>query len=486
MLRPWKTILSIELDGRKAVFQQIADGIIREIRRGRLKPGDPLPGSRILAADLGLNRKTVVTAYEELIAEGWLDTAYKRGTFVSLKLPGYREGKKALSAPEKTAFAFNHFGRSFVLHNRVHSGRSLPGFDDGIPDVRLAPLDALMRAYKRIFRQKARWRMMDYGSERGDERLRAALARMLAHDRGLFVHDQGLCITRGSQMALYLTAQTLVKPGDTVLIETPGYPPAREVFRMAGAHIVPVPVDADGLCTEQIEALCRKWPVKAVYVTPHHQFPTTVTMKADRRLELIALSNRYGFAIVEDDYDHEFHFGIRSMMPLASDENAANLVYIGSLSKLLAPSVRVGYVAGPPAFIQALSALRLLVDRQGDPILEHAVAELMEDGEISRHARRALGIYRERRDYMAQCLEKELGEAVFFRRPEGGLAYWVRFRRAQDIDGLLHKAYAKGLSLMSPAPCSFDNSRLNALRLGYASLTPEELTRGIAVIRSII
>ncbi|MBL0912104.1 MAG: PLP-dependent aminotransferase family protein [Bacteroidia bacterium] len=483
MLRPWKTILSIELDCGKAVFQQIADGIIQEIRRGRLKPGTPLPGTRVLASDLGVNRKTVVTAYEELIAEGWLDTAYKKGTFVSLKLPETRGRKKLHLPAEKPAFHFNEFDRKFVLHNTENISLE---FNDGLPDVRLAPLDALARAYKRIFQQKARWRMMSYGSERGEERLRTAIAAMLLHDRGLFTSDNGICITRGSQMALYLTAQTLVEPGDTVLIETPGYPPAREAFRKAGAQIIPVPVDAGGLRTDLLEEICRKQRVKAIYVTPHHQFPTTVSMKADRRLELIALSNRYGFAIVEDDYDHEFHFGMRSILPLASDEQAANIIYIGSLSKLLAPSVRVGYVIASPAFIQSLASLRILIDRQGDPVLENAVAELMEEGEISRHARRALAVYRERREHMEQCLQKELKDKVYFSRPEGGLAYWVQFRKQQDMDLLLRKANSRGLGIMPAEPCSFNGTRLNALRLGYASLTPEEAARGIQIIRDIL
>ncbi len=479
MLRPWKTVLTIDFNHQLPVYQQIADGIVAEIKKGRLKPGTPLPGSRILAADIGVNRKTVVLAYEGLMAEGWLESAHKRGTFVATELPTLKK------APAKTRsnFAFNEAATQPAA---AKNNSTFIVFNDGLPDVRLAPLDELAQAYKRIFRQKARWRMLGYGHEQGEERLRIALTGMLSFKRGMNVDKADICITRGSQMALFLTAQTLIRPGDHVAMENPGYLPAWQTFVHAGAQMISIGMDDKGLMIEELEQVCRTKKLKAVYVTPHHQFPTAVSMKMERRLKLLELSARYGFAIIEDDYDHEFHFDAKSLLPLASDEHAANVIYISSLSKLVAPAVRIGYVTGPPAFIASLAGLRALVDRQGDPIMEQAIAELMEQGAINRHAKRASRLYRERREAMSEYLQTHLGKLVSFKKPEGGLAYWVKINGDIDTGELAAKLLKKGVSIMPTERFSFNGKPLNALRLGYASLTPAELEEGIKQIALVL
>ncbi len=485
MLRPWKTILELELDAPKAVFQQIADGIIEEIQKGRLRPGTPLPGSRELAADLGVNRKTVVLAYEELLAEGWLSSVPKKGTFVSEKLPDpKRQAPGGPVPPVASTFSYNVFTYTKPLIP-VHAKAPIV-FGDGMPDVKLAPLDELARAYRRVFGQKARWKLMGYGNAKGEERLLTALGQMLRYDRGMRAEAENLCVTRGSQMALYLTAQTLVKPGDTVAVENPGYDAVWQSFRHAGAVLEPVPVDEQGICTAALEKLCKRKPIKAVYVTPHHQYPTSVTMKAGRRMQLVNLSNQYKFAIVEDDYDHDYHFGPRSLLPLASCGQAANVIYISTLSKLVAPAIRLGYVAGPKDFIDSLANLRKLIDRQGDAVMEQAVAELLEEGEIRKHARRALNVYRERQEAMATYLHRYLGDQVTFQQPEGGLAFWVKFKRPTDVQELAEALLKKGVKIASCGAYSFDGKPLNAVRLGYATLTVAELEEGIKIMRSVL
>lgn len=485
MLRPWKTILNLEIGTDKAVFQQIADGLISEIIKGRLKPGMSLPGSRILADDIGVNRKTVVLAYEQLIAEGWLVAFYKKGTFVSERLPKQKQRRKQRNEDSISSiknFSFTAYDEGLPMN--IPGDVPLIVFNDGLPDVKLAPLDELARAYKRIFQQKARWRMLSYANERGEERLRTAVLMMLSMDRALNFNVNQICITRGSQMALYLTAQVLVKPGDFVAIENPGYKPAFDVFKRAGAIMLPVGLDEQGIDVQHLERLCKRQPIKAVYVTPHHQFPTTRSMKADRRLQLLNLSNQYGFAIVEDDYDHDYHFGSRSLQPLASYVNAGNVIYISSLSKLIAPAVRVGYVAGPERFIDSLAALRMTIDRQGDPVMENAVAELMEEGLVNKHARRALGIYRERRAMMAHYLDLYLKALADYELPEGGLAFWLVFKKAVNTAQLEEELLKNGVQVISTERFSFDEQPLNALRLGYASLEAEEMERGIRWIAS--
>lgn len=485
ILRPWKTILTIELNCEKSVYRQIAEGIVEEIKRGRLKPGTPLPGTRQLAEDLNVNRKTIVLSYEDLIAEGWLTSAYKKGTFVSEKLPqkttSFRHNKPQIVA---SAFSFKtHEGGGDPF---IQKAKNTIVFDDGLPDVRLAPMNELVRAYKRIFQQNTRWRMMGYGDPRGTERIRKAISEMLLHERGLNADTEKLCITRGSQMALYLTANVLLEKGDRIAVEDPGYAPAWNTFAQSGAKLIPVKVDREGICMDTLEKMCTKTKVKAVYVTPHHQFPTTVSMKIDRRLKLIELSNRFGFAIIEDDYDHEFHFSSKSLLPLASHEGAGNVIYISSLSKIVAPAVRIGYVMGPQGFTDSVATLRKVIDVQGDNVMEHAIAELMEEGAIRKHAKKAFGVYKERRENMEQMLEAYLGDKTTFKKPEGGLAYWVELNKQKDTSELAAQLLQKGVSVFPTEPFSFNGKPLNAIRLGYASLTAEELESGLKIISRLL
>jgi len=309
---------------------------------------------------------------------------------------------------------------------------------------------------------------------------------MLAHDRGLAAGKERLMITRGSQMALYLTAHAIIEKGDRVAVEDPGYAPAWATFAQCGAKLLPVKADDGGICVDALEKLCARGKLKAVYVTPHHQFPTTASLKIDRRLRLIEMSNRYGFAIIEDDYDHEFHFASKSLMPLASYAGAANVIYISSLSKIVAPAVRIGYVLGPESLIQTMAGIRKLVDVQGDNVMEHAIAELMEEGAIRKHSRRAYNVYRERRESMKRLLLQHLGDKVDFTKPEGGLAYWVGKKRPRDTRGLAAQLLQKGVWVMPTEPFSFGGKALNALRLGYASLTETELESGLITINRLL
>ncbi|SFE84768.1 MocR-like pyridoxine biosynthesis transcription factor PdxR [Spirosoma endophyticum] len=481
-LRPWVLNLSLNWEGKQPVYLQVADYLRDEIRRGRLAPGSTLPGSRRVADQLSVNRKTVVMAYEQLLAEGWIVSRDKSGTFVSDQLP---QPPVLFPMPEPAAAIQAPFQRPPDLPDPTPSVGLAPSivFTYGVPDVRLAPLDQLAQAHRRIFNQKARWRLMGYGSEQGDERLRQALTTMLALHRGIRITADQILITRGSQMALYLTAMTLLQPGDVILVENPGYAPAWEAFRQAGARLIPVRVDEAGLVVEQVQAICQRERVKALLVTPQHQFPTTVTLKADRRLALLALSAQYGFTLIEDDYDHDFHYGLKSPLPLASYETAQPIVYIGSLSKLIAPAVRIGFMVGPPSLIRSVAQLRAIIDRQGDVVLEQAVAGLMETGEIQKHARRALSIYRQRHRVMADLLHHYLADRVIIRPPEGGLAYWIPFHQPVDFGLVRQHLASQGVSLIDTNRFSFEGQPLNALRLGFASLTEPEMEQGIRALK---
>lgn len=479
MLRSWNLNLVLTRTSGVAVYLQIAQQIIHEIKRARLRPSMIMPSTRSLADSLKVNRKTIRLAYDELIAQGWLTTEGRRGTFVSAKLPNFVPYKQASMQVEDTHTPqFTSYARHLVPKNQAALDQVID-FKDGIPDTRLIPLEMLSRAFRHALVDSSRANMLGYDDPRGMLPLRQAITTMLNMERGLNIGVENTCIVRGSQMGIFLAARILTRPGDCVVIERLSYPPAREAFRSCGARILDIGLDEHGLDVDELESLCRKHRVRAIYVTPHHQFPTTVMMTAERRVKLLMLAEQYDFVIVEDDYDHEFHFQHHPPLPLASDEAGGRVVYVGSLSKVLAPGLRVGYLVASREFIDQCASEIMLIDRQGNSVTELAVAELMELGEIKRHIRKTLKIYSERRNTLVDLVREELGEFASFEPPVGGLALWVRLNPDIDINVLVQAALNQRVRLLPGSLFAEGSSAIGGLRLGFGSLDAAELTEGI-------
>jgi GntR family transcriptional regulator / MocR family aminotransferase len=470
MLRPWNLQIDIDTKANKAVYLQIADAIINAIKSGKLQSGDPLPGSRKFAAQLKLNRNTVIDALNVLMAEGWLNSKERSGTFVEEHLPVFKKATTVIqSLPE---------AKAMIKPDIV--------FNDGVPDTRIAPIPQLAGAYRQIFNRKGRWQMMGYSDGAGDIDFRSAIVQMLNYKRGMHLTTDEIFVTRGSQMAMYLTAHCLLNSGDLIAIENPGYKPAWQAFENAGAQLLPISVDNEGMVIGELKAYLENGEsIKAIYITPHHQFPTTVTLSLSRRLELVILSNKYGFTIIEDDYDHEFHFGQRPILPVSSIEGANNFVYIGTMSKIVSPALRIGYLASSPHFISKVAGLRKIIDTQGDNMMEQAVLQLINDGHIKRHLRRATLIYKNKRDVFEAMIRKYLGNKVEFQKPEGGLAFWLVPQKTTDLKKLAKALLEKGVQILPPDSFSFGEP-VNGLRLGYASLSEQQLEEGIKKIAQLL
>lgn len=473
--------LSLQLDaaGGDPLFLQISRAITGDIQRGRLRPGARLPGSRTLAETLDVHRNTVLAAYAELTSEGWIESSRASGTFVARSLPTARPRAFASAAgarerPARPGFELR--GPKPELEPHV-PGDAYPMMG-GIPDVRLAPITELARMYGRVLKKHAR-SVLNYADPYGHPRLRAALAEMLATSRGLATGAEDVLVTRGSQMSLDLAARVLIEPGDVVAVEALGYRYAWEAFKRCGAKLVPIPVDEYGLNVEALEQLVERTPVRAVCVTPHHQYPTMVTMSASRRVALLALAQRKGFAIIEDDYDHEFHYEGRPVLPLASADSAGVVVYIGSMSKILAPGVRLGYVVAPRVLLERLAIQRTFVDRQGDWAVELAVAELMENGTIQRCTRRTRRIYQGRRDLLAAQLRKKLGDVVSFTVPPGSMAIWAQVAPDVDADAWTARALERKVAIRNARSFAFDGRSRPFVRIGFASVDERELVDAV-------
>jgi GntR family transcriptional regulator/MocR family aminotransferase len=469
--------LQLQLDATSGdpLFLQISRAITGDIQRGRLRPGTRLPGTRTLAETLDVHRNTVIAAYAELTSEGWIESSRASGTFVARSLPTARPrafvaASGARGRPARPGFELR--GPAPMVERHVDDG--VYQMVGGVPDVRLAPTMELARMYSRVLRQNARV-VLNYTDPHGHPRLRAALAEMLATSRGLATEADDVLVTRGSQMALDLAARALIEPGDVVAVEALGYRNAWEAFKRCGAKLVPVPLDEHGMDIGALEQIADRTAIRAICVTPHHQYPTMVTMSASRRIALLALAQRKGFAIIEDDYDHEFHYEGRPVLPLASADSAGVVVYLGSLSKILAPGVRLGYVVGPRALLDRLAACRAFVDRQGDWAVELAVAHLLENGTDQRCARRARRIYQLRRDVLAAQLRKKLGDVVSFNVPSGSMAIWAHVAPEIDPDLWTARALARKVAIRSARSFAFDGRARPYVRLGFAALDEREL-----------
>ena len=464
--------LDVELARRPAtaLYQQVADTLINEIRRGRLAPGSLLPGARSLAAELNVTRKVVTTALDDLAAQGWLTCKERKGTFVSETLPLHHFADANPTAAESD--------------DAPGEKPLLVSFDDGAPDPQLSPLNQLGSAYRKALLMLAKSRR-GYGDPRGDAVLRELLSSFVNQARGLVTAPDRALITRGSQMALYLACKVLVPHHGHIAVEDPGYRPAWDAFALAGARALPVSVDAGGLRVDKLDALLREHRVHAVYVTPHHQYPTTVTLAPERRPALLALARRFNFTIIEDDYDCEYYFAPGPSLPLCAEDGFENVVYIGSFSKLLLPGIRLGYLFAQDAVLQRATQVRSALDRVGDPALERAVASLLEEGELQRHVRKSRRVYAERRAFFAKRLREDpvLAAAIDFEVPQSGLALWLRPRDIADTEAWSKEAKRVGLGVAPGSAYSAAAEPVAGFRAGYASLDTASLDLAVSLLQ---
>lgn len=339
MLRSWELKIELSNNSDLSIYLQLAQKITEAIQLKRILPSAVMPGTRDLALKLGINRKTVIMAYDELIAQGWLITEKRRGTFVNHILPAI------LSKTQSLAMQAEVIAETLPIKPLSEPDKDIIVLNDGIPDTRQIPFNLLSRAFRHALVISSRANRLGYDSPKGMLPLRESVCTMLKMERGMEIEVDNVCTVRGSQMGIFVAARILVKQGDIVVLETLTNSKACEVFDSCGAKMMRVGQDQYGMDLEALEKLCREVKVAAVYVTPYHQYPTTVTMNMDRRIRLLILAEQYDFKIIEDDSDHEFHYSNTPMFPIASIDGAKRVIYIGSFSKVLAPAIRVGYIA---------------------------------------------------------------------------------------------------------------------------------------------
>jgi len=477
MLRPWQTQFWLEDSAGKTFHARLLNKLIDDIKNGRFTPGSMLPGTRTLATQLEVNRKTVQQVYEELESQGWVVTKPRSGTFVSNMLPeqGLSEENKLLISNAVNTKPTSSLIEN-IYQNSIRAGINLAAENDGTPDTRLIPYKILARAYRRACISLSRHSNLGYGDPRGTKQLRDSIQKMLTDDRFMNCSSEQICIVRGSQMGIYLASRVLDPSKGAIILEEMCYAPAKAAFESNGFKILTCKLDHNGLSILALEKLLTQHEVAGIYITPHHQYPTTVCLPMDRRLNLLKLSKQYQFSVIEDDYDHEFHYEGKPIPPLASLPNSENVVHIGSMSKVFAPGLRLGYLAADKVFIERAAQEIVLIDRQGNTITEYVLSDLMESGEVKRHIRKTRKQYEARRDFAAAEFFRVFGDNISFNLPNGGMALWIDISKlvvGKKIDNLQNKD--SSLSTLY----SDESAELSHIRFGFGAITEKEITQSI-------
>ncbi len=467
------------------VTRRICEAIKEQIRLGVHGPGARLPSTRALAAEWGVSRTTVTAAYGQLIAEGYLETRQGARAIV-VQSPGPDMTKQQKSRPAKARLSA--FGQRVLdlpaPASRV-PGRLVADFRYG--DVATADFPTL--AWKKavnaaILRRPAR---LGYGDPAGSPELRTALQGYLWRARGLRCDPDQIVIVNGSQQGLDLCARLLLDPGDGVLVENPCYGAARQIFSAVGAMPLPVDIDSEGMRTKDLG------DARLAYVTPSHQFPLGSVMSASRRRELLSWARRSGAYMIEDDYDSEYRYDITPIPALQALDGVETVLYLGTVSKTLSPTLRLGYLVVPPGLRDAFVMAKRLSDRHSPALEQDALADLIASGAYERHVRSARRRNRERRAVLLASLARTFGDDVTVVGSDAGLhvVVWLNRVPREREDELLAKAAATGLGLYPVSPL-YDpavpgsHPGIVGLVMGYASLGEREIEQGVERLASVL
>jgi GntR family transcriptional regulator/MocR family aminotransferase len=470
------------------IYQQLYNYLRTAILSGQLPMGTRLPSTRALADELGVSRNTVLSAYDQLFAEGYLETVGGRGTFVTQMLPemtltpqrnGHRRrtSEKRQHHPSRRASALM---AATGMPNTFGLVRSSQAFQTGQPALDQFPYELWSKLVARHARALHPDNLM-YQEQAGYRPLREAIAHHVLLTRQVRCSPDQVIIVTGSQGGIYLTASVLLDPGDEVWIEDPAYFGASRALTAAEARLIPVPVDADGLDVQA--GIARSPHARMAYLTPSHQFPLGTTLSLRRRLDLLQWAKTHNAYILEDDYDSEFRFEGRPLASLQGLDDSESVIYVGTFSKVLFPSLRLGYLIVPPELVDAFLAFRSAVDYHL-PILEQAaLADFITEGHFIRHVRRMRSLYAARRELLIDALQDSPLEID---APETGmhLIGWLPDRiTAQAV---FDRAAEHQVRALPVSTFAIEAAVRSGLLLGYAAIDEEEIHRGAGVLRRVL
>jgi len=483
-------LASVWLDtaAQTPLYQQVYAGLKRAILHGQLRPGSRLPSTRTIAGDLHLSRNTVTAAFDQLLAEGYIEARIGSGTRVVSTLPNEflrpplesvaRSRPSHAATLSRWGTATQKLGAAFHRISAPSPTTDPRPFQSGVPAVDQFPAKLWARYIARAWRAAPR-HLLQYGDPAGLLTLREVVAAYASSSRAVRCDPDQVIIVAGSQQGLYLVARVLADPGDCVWIEDPGFPGARNTFQSTGLRLIPVPVDWEGLAVSAARSRVRP---RLIYVTPSHQFPLGMTMTLPRRLALLELAERFSAWILEDDYDSEYRYASRPVPSLQGLTEDNRVIYLGTFSKVLAPALRLGYVIVPKPLVDAFRAARALIDMHSPSIDQAALANFMVAGHFERHIRRMRAVYEERRNVLIDGARRELSGLLDLTSPGAGLHLigWLPYGVSESAAAKAAADYAVTLTPLSAL--TLKHRRRPGLVLSFGGFTPDQIRAGIVTL----
>ncbi|MFC3651776.1 PLP-dependent aminotransferase family protein [Dyella humi] len=474
MDNPFEFPLDLPERGSRQRLAALHGQLRAAILDGRLKAGLRLPATRVVADALGVSRNTVVAAYDLLLSEGYIVARRGAGNFVA-DLAARRPVVPAKTLADRNERRLAPYWRHIdTMPAPMELGAFTCDFRLGIPDSRSFPYEVWRRLSARALRHLSNAAPL-YGHPQGSPALREAIARHISFARAVACERDDVIVTNGAQQAFDLLARVLVTPGRTVLaVEDPGYPPLQEVFRAADAKVVGVPVDEEGLVVDKLPD-----DTNVIYVTPSHQFPLGVLMSPRRRMALLDFARSRGAVIIEDDYDSEFRYSGRPLDALQTLDRDGVVCYVGTFSKCLFPTLRIGYAVAPPWLRVALANAKYQADWHGNVMAQDALAAFVAEGHLVRHVRHMRKIYAERRDILLDALKRHGDGRLHVYPSDAGLHLAVRLPDSVDATQLAKRAAAVGIRLETLNSCALDSAAVNGLAFGFGMIDAQRIDEGI-------
>lgn len=475
-----KIALAINSEQSEPAYRQVYWQLRQGILDRKLLPGARLTPSRRLAKELGVARVTILQAYRQLEAEGLVETRTGSGTYVVETSGAAVAVDGAADATEPARFALTAWGkRAMTLRDspQRQSDAIRPEIDFGFG-----------RSFAQSFPYEVWRRLLDrylstddallssYGSAAGFWPLRETLADYLTRERGVVCTPDQLVIVSGAQQALDVLARLLLEPDDEVIVETPGYRDAFDLFRLHGANLVGLPVDDEGLPVDDIPPDSS---ARLVFVTPAHQFPHGGTMPYGRRARLLSWARTNNALIIEDDYDGDLRYVDHSVASLQGMDVDGRVVYLGTFSKVLFPALRVGYLVLPTTLVEPFVRAKTLIDRGAPTLTQAAVADFIAEGHFERHLRQLRRVYGERRAVLDRALRTHLGDTVRFADVAAGLHVMSYFAPVVDEDRLVREAAAEGVRVYPGSPFHLEPAPPPSVLLGFSGLSNADIETGV-------
>jgi GntR family transcriptional regulator / MocR family aminotransferase len=474
------------------LYKQLYERMRSEILTGQLEAGTRLPSTRVLSSELGVSRNTTALAYEMLLLEGYIESRVGDGTRVAHLQPEqvFQHARQVGDQPttesseilpavlaQRGQLLIKESSSAVFSTNQANTGTRV--FRSGQPDVASFPYEVWARLVAKHARHSLQ-AVSFYQDAQGYAPLREAIAAHIGMTRGVHCSPEQIILTAGAQGALDLVARVLLDPGDLAWVEDPGYEGARGALLAAGAQLVPVPVDQEGIDVESGRQLCPK--ARLAIVTPSHQFPTGVIMSLRQRLALLEWAREAHAWIIEDDYDSEYRFSGRPLEALQGLDNGRRVIYIGTFSKVLFPALRLGYLVAPTEVLKGLIAMRRVIDTHLPLLEQMALADFMAEGHFARHVRKMRGLYRERRNALIEALTQEFGDRLDVTVPEAGMHLVAWLPEGMSAQGVAQQASAHGLHILPLSQSSLRPLQYDGLLFGFASASPEELRAGVKTL----